>query len=75
MTQLTQSATLCGVARQRRDDRPADRRLRRINLEVYDDEVEVVAQAKAAATRKGETFRSWVMRALREQAAREAADR
>jgi hypothetical protein len=72
MTQLTQSATVARMPRQRRDDRPGDRRLSRINIEVYDDEVEVIAQAKAAAVRTHQTFRAWVINALREQVRREA---
>ena len=75
MTQLTQSATVPQMPRQRRDDRPRDRRLTRINIEVYDDEVEVIAQAKAAAARRQVTFRSWVLEALLQQATREAAAR
>jgi len=74
MTQLTQSATLCGVTRQRRGDRPADRRLSRINLEVYDDERALVAEVKKHAALQNLTFREAVMRALRDWVRAAAAD-
>ena len=72
MTQMTPLGRVRCVPRKRRNDRPQDRILSRINIEVYDDEVEVVAQAKAAAARRQTTFRAWVMDALRQQAEREA---
>jgi hypothetical protein len=72
LARLTPLSTVLPVPRKRRDDRPKDRVLSRINVEVYDDELEVVAQAKAAAVRQRTTFRAWVLNAMREQAAREA---
>ena len=72
MTQMTPLGTVPPMPRKRRDDRPKDQTLTRINVEVYPDEEVVIARAKAAASLKHQTFRAWLVNALREQAEREA---
>lgn len=65
MTQLTQAVTVTHVPQKRRDDRPSDRILSRINIEVYPEQEPLVAAAKMDAIRRGETFREWVMAAFK----------
>lgn len=64
MTQLAQWSRVRPVPVKRRDDRPRDRRLYRINIEVYPEQEQLVTAAKMDAIRRGVTFREWVMEAF-----------
>ena len=63
VTQLTQSVQ-CRDAAQRRDDRPQDRLLPGINIEVYPDERALVRQAKMLRRRARRDLPRVVMQAL-----------
>jgi hypothetical protein len=73
MTRMTPLGTVPATPRKRRDDRPRDRVLPRINVEVYEDEELVLAQAKMVASLRHLTFRESVIQALREWVEREQA--